>query len=139
MALTREQVLDTLNTRPDSANHRLAELLLEGEWWDKAELAERAGAHVNQVPRMVRELRNAGAHVRSRTNARTKRIAYYVRIDDRTISEVPVATPDTNDTGPQEIKWVNGEMWARVVLPGFGPRWGRLEGERLVDLQAEEP
>lgn len=143
MALTREQVLDTLNTRPDSANHRLAELLLEGEWWDKTELAERADANINAVPRMVRELRNAGAKVRSRENPRTKRISYFVSLGgEPTIKEVKVAdtqTPEEN-SGPNRIRFSGGQMWAQVTIPGIGPRWGRLtEDGDLVDLQVEEP
>ena len=136
--------------RQDSANRRIAERLLAGGWQDKTEVAEWVGAHVNAVPGVVRQLRLAGVNVRSRGSPTTGRVSYHVRVgghDLVTTAEVPVmeeggesTSSDPGTSGPQRIRFVRGNMWGLVSIPGLGDLWGRItDSGDLVDLQEEPP
>jgi biotin operon repressor len=64
--------------REGSKNRRLAELLLDGQVHDRAELAHAAGASVNAVPYVVKQLRLAGVNIERMVDDESGRVRYRV-------------------------------------------------------------
>lgn len=64
--------------REGSKNQRLAELLLDGAEHDRAELAQKAGAAVNAVPYVVKQLRLCGHDIERIVDDATGKVRYRV-------------------------------------------------------------
>jgi hypothetical protein len=134
------------NFRPDSANRKLAERLLDGDWHDKTDLAAEVGANLNAVPYVVQQLRLLGLTVSRRVNPATRRVSYHVGVvRDRHVQEAEVPVPaNTNESdepaGPARIRIVGEDVWVWVHIPGLGDFWGRsTETGDIVDLRTNPP